>query len=372
VYHPSAGEDVELECGVELVGLLDGAAIGAPAPVRCARAPAGRVLRAIHRGPEEALESVHGALAEACRARGYPVGLRWEVHGDRSRDPAARVTEVLVSIEPNATQIAYWNGPAGDRWAGMWELLDRAEAAITEVALELAAARPGERVLDVGCGVGSTTLALRERVGAGGAVTGIDISAPMLAAARARAAGTGVTFLEGDASAYVFRPEHDLVFSRFGVMFFADPVQAFANLRRAAAAGGRLAFVCWRAAEDQPWAMVPIVAARALLPELEPPPPHLPGPFAFADPERVHGILDRAGWRRIEIERRDQAMRYGDTVEEAAHAARLIGPLARSIGELDEQGRRRLHELLIAALAPFAAPGGVELPSSCWLVSAHA
>ena len=151
---------------------------------------------------------------------------------------APRVTRETTehgSGDPNAAQLEYWNGPAGERWAATWKVIDRAEAAITEELLALAAPRAGERVLDVGCGAGSPTLALRERVGPGGAVTGIDISAPLLAVARARAAGTGVTFLEADAAVHAFRPEHDLVFSRFGVMFFAEPEAAFANLRRAAA-----------------------------------------------------------------------------------------------------------------------------------------
>ena len=276
--------------------------------------------------------------------------------------------------DPNAAQIAYWNGPGGDRWAAMWSMLDRAEAAITRAVLELAAPCAGERVLDIGCGAGSTTLVLRERVGAGGAVAGIDISAPMLAVARerARAAAIDVTFVEADASTYAFRPEHDLVFSRFGMMFFADPVRAFANLRRAAAPGGRLAFVCWRPIGDNPWVTVPLAAAADLLPRSEPPAPDAPGPFGLADRDRLHGILDGAGWREAEIVRHDHAMLLGASVEEAARAALRIGPLARIAAELDDAARGRIRERLTGALAAFGTPDGVALTGSCWLVSARA
>jgi SAM-dependent methyltransferase len=368
VYHQPTAEDVELECGVQIAAPVP----GAPAPIRCGRAPAGRALRVSYRGPSSELGRAHGALAAACQQRGYPAGVRWEVYGDRDAGSPELAAEVHGSIEPNAAQLEYWNGPAGDRWAATWQVIDRAEAAITRAVLERAAPGPGERVLDVGCGAGSTTLVLRERVGAGGAVTGIDISAPMLAVARARAAATDVTFLEADASTYAFRPEHELVFSRFGVMFFAEPERAFANLRRAAAEGGRLAFVCWRAADDNAWVTVSMRVARELQLDVEPPPPpHVPGPFAFVDRDRLHGFLERAGWREIAIERHDHAMIFGDTAEQAARAALRIGPLARSVANLGDDARGRLRDGLIEALTPLGGPDGVALPASSWLVSAR-
>lgn len=356
------GGAVELECGVELEGPIE----GPPAPIRCVRAPAGRALRAIHRGPEAERAAVHEALAAAARERGVDAAVAWEIC-----EPAAGATEVYASLEPNAAQVAYWNGPAGDRWAATWELLDRTEAGITEAVLGLAAARAGERVLDVGCGAGSTTLALRERVGAGGAVTGIDISAQLLAVARARAAGTDITFVEGDASKQAFRPEHELVFSRFGVMFFAEPVSAFANILRAAAPGGRLAFVCWRTIDDNPWMTAPMAAARELVPGAVVPPPHVPGPFAFVDRERLHGILAGAGWREIAIERHDHAMILGGGLEEAVRASMMIGPLARATADVSPDLREGVRERLREALPAYAGPRGITLPASSWLVSAR-
>jgi len=279
---------------------------------------------------------------------------------------------VSHEIEPTPAQPAYWNGPTADRRAASWQLLERADAESTAAVLRLAAPRAGERVLDIGCGAGATTLLLREHVVPGGAVTGIDVSAPILAVARERAAGTGVTFVEADASSHAFRPELDLLFSQFGVMFFAEPRLAFANLLRAAAAGGRLAFICWRPPADNAWVTAPLGAARELLPGIEPPPVGAPGPFGLADRDHVHGVLERAGWREIQIERDDHARLFGETVEEAAQTALAIGVLPRFTAHLDADSRDRLRDRLRDALAPFHGPSGVLLPASTWLVSAHA
>src|SRR5215468_9991025 len=174
-------------------------------------------------------------------------------------------------------EVEYWNGAAGARWAETREQIDANLAAITDLAFSFAAPAAGERVLDLGCGCGTTTFALRERVGATGAACGLDVSAPMLDVARQRALGTDITFIEADAETYRFTYTFDLVFSRFGIMFFADPVAAFANIRTAIAPGGRLAFVCWRAFGDNPWAIVPLAAAGDLVPVEQPPAPGTAG-----------------------------------------------------------------------------------------------
>jgi SAM-dependent methyltransferase len=273
-------------------------------------------------------------------------------------------------MSSNDQQIEYWNGAVGERWARLQQTIDRNLAEITKSLLPFAAAKPGERVLDVGCGCGTTTLLLSKAVGGGGDVTGIDISAPMLAVARGRGAGTN--FLEADASLHLFKPTHDLVFSRFGVMFFADPAQAFANIRKALAPRGRLAFVCWRDVTENLWASAPFAAARALLPPQPPADPLAPGPFAFADQNRLRDILTHAGFRAIRIDKLDSVMNMGANADEAAAQALNIGPLARAAAEFDEAAREKIRETVKAALANFETKDGIAPPAACWLVGATA
>ncbi|MGB8365613.1 MAG: class I SAM-dependent methyltransferase [Rhizomicrobium sp.] len=273
----------------------------------------------------------------------------------------------------NAQQIEYWNGVVGERWARLQEDIDRNLGRITQAFIPFAAARPGMRVLDIGCGCGTTSLTFARQVQPGGSVTGIDMSVPMLAVARSRAqaAGADIAFVEADASTYGFQPMFDLAASRFGVMFFADPVAAFANIRKSLAPGGRLAFVCWRSVPENGWAFTPITAARALLPPQETPDPHAPGPFAFADGKRVEKILASAGFRDIVIEKFDATMEMGATAEDAARDALNIGPLARAAAELDENAREKIRTVVAAAMARYATPDGVSAPVACWFVSAR-
>jgi SAM-dependent methyltransferase len=271
----------------------------------------------------------------------------------------------------NDTQREYWNGPTGERWAARQEIVDRTLSNIGGALMTFAAPRGGMRVLDIGCGAGTTTLALAKAV-APGAVTGVDISAPMLAAARSRHAGPSVEFIEADASLYNFAPEFDLAFSRFGVMFFADPLAAFTHIKTALKPGGRLAFVCWRAFEENAWAFAPYAAALDLLPPQEPPVPHAPGPFGLADRERLKSILVQSGFRNVRVERFDTVMNMGATVEEAAGEALNIGPLAHASRDLDEILREKIRERAGQALAKFKTPAGIAPPASCWLVGASA
>lgn len=273
----------------------------------------------------------------------------------------------------NAQQIEYWNGPAGERWAKAQDRIDHHLGLITEALLAMAAPDESERVLDVGCGGGSLTLLLRERVGPEGSVTGIDISAPNLALARAKAhAGMAdVAFIQADVSTYDFQPVFDLAFSRFGVMFFDDPAAAFANLRKALVKTGRLVFVCWRGLAENDWARVPFEAARHLLPPQEPMDPHAPGPFAFADGERVNAILVQAGFSNVTVKPHDTTVNLGSSVEEALTEALTIGPLARAAAELDKKTREAIQVCVGPALEPYANHYGVTLPAAVWLVSAR-
>lgn len=277
----------------------------------------------------------------------------------------------------NAAQIAYWNDKAADTWTALQERLDALFAPLTGPALDAAAPAPGERVLDVGCGCGATVLELARRVGPGGRVLGLDVSGPMTARARARIAAAGLDNAEvlvSDAATHAFpAPVADLLFSRFGVMFFADPVAAFANLRRAVRPDGRLLFACWRALAENAWFSVPLDAARPLLPPQPEPEPDAPGPFAFADPSRVHAVLTGAGWGTIGIERLDVPLRLAGPgrLDEASALATRVGALARVLAEVDDPLRLRVRMAVAEALRAHDGPDGVSLGGSVWLVSAR-
>ncbi|MDP3493960.1 MAG: class I SAM-dependent methyltransferase [Hyphomonadaceae bacterium] len=282
--------------------------------------------------------------------------------------------------EANAKQIEDWNGTVGEHWAAEQEKNDRLIKAFGEAALRAAEARPGERVLDVGCGCGDTSLALAGMIGADGSVVGLDVSAPMLAVARRRAEGLGnVAFVEGDASRVELTESEglgpfDLLYSRFGVMFFDDPAGAFGHMRQAMKPGGRVAFACWQAAKDNPWAMVPLLAAReASGLNLPPPDPHAPGPFAFADAARVAGILEGAGFGGVKAESFEAPMFLGASARSAAQGCIKLGPASRLAREAGKDKLPAIIDAIEGALAPLAAAdGSVALPGRIWVVTARA
>ncbi|HEY5336973.1 MAG TPA: methyltransferase domain-containing protein [Rhizomicrobium sp.] len=272
----------------------------------------------------------------------------------------------------NAQQIEFWNGTVGQRWARLQDRIDLQLNNITDGLMPFADVRSGERVLDIGCGCGTTTLRLGMMVAPEGAVAGLDISAPMLEVARARAQAMNadIAFQEADASSHDFQPVFDVVFSRFGVMFFDDPVAAFANIRRALAPKGRLAFVCWRPFKENAWAFTPYTAAKPLLPEQPPGDPHAPGPFAFADAARLKGILTDAGFANIRIEKLDTKASLGVSLDEAADSALNVGPLSRAALDLDDATRGKIRDAVKAAFEKDLTSAGVAPAAACWLVGA--
>ncbi|MEN8185026.1 MAG: class I SAM-dependent methyltransferase [Myxococcota bacterium] len=277
---------------------------------------------------------------------------------------------------PNAEQIAYWNEQTGPKWVRLQQRLDEMIGPLGQAGLDRVKPVPGERALDVGCGCGASALEIAERVGAEGSVLGLDISSVMLerAEARAREQGLGqARFLAADAQTHPFQePRFDLVFSRFGVMFFSDPDAAFRNLHAALAPGGRLGFVCWQAVARNPWMLVPLSAAAPLL-ELPPPPsPEAPGPFAFADPDRVRRILASAGFEDVALEPLESEISLGGeaSLEEAVAFVLDIGPTAAVLRDQPEP-REAVTAAVRGALAPFARPDGVRLPCSAWVVTAR-
>ncbi len=275
----------------------------------------------------------------------------------------------------NSEQIADWNGVMGRQWAARQREIDISIAPFGDAALKAAAPLPGERALDIGCGCGDTSIGLAQKVGAAGTVLGVDISAPMLEVARTRAASLQLPhleFREADASVADLPKGNDLLYSRFGVMFFDQPVQALAHLRQSLRPAGRLVFVCWRAPRENSWTMAPLVAARkAMNVTSKPADRTLPGPFAFANEDRLRGILADAGFENIQLQRFDAAISLGAMPRDAAEGAVRFGPTSRFVNEVGVQNLPTILAAIEEALVPLAAAdGSVSLSAATWIVSA--
>ena len=282
----------------------------------------------------------------------------------------------LAAASPNAQQIEYWNKQAGPAWVAAQELLDDQIGPLGLLAIDRAAPAPGECVLDLGCGCGQTTVQLGERVGPGGQVTGIDLSTVMLEQAKKRVVQhDNVRFENADAQiARLPARTFDLAFSRFGVMFFADPEAAFANVRSGLKASGRLTFVCWQPLVRNQWLTVPLAAAATQISLPDPPSPGAPGPFAFADTDRVRSILARAGFEKIAFESIEQTLVVGGQggIEQALQFLLNLGPLGAALREAGDDSRPAVTAAVSEALTPFATPEGVRMGAAAWIVSARA
>lgn len=283
--------------------------------------------------------------------------------------------DTAPSARPNAGQIEAWNGAMGERWLKQYDVIASQIAPLGERVMDHLAVGAAERVLDIGCGTGDTTRALGRRVGAAGHVLGIDISRPLLDAARRRAAeesAANVAFAEADAQTHRFTPaSFDALYSRFGVMFFEDPAAAFANLHGALRPGGRLAFVCWRSRDENPFmTLVNGVAAEFMDTPPAPFDPVGPGPFALADAERVRRLLSDGGFRDIAAAPFDD--NFAGPAEGIRSTMEWREPLRSVLEGSDPVKRVRIMAALDAALAPFRMDGQVALPARTWLVTARA
>ena len=279
---------------------------------------------------------------------------------------------------PNAREVQYWNSPHTRVWADEYQAIDRLLADSTRVALEHAAPKVGERVIDIGCGSGTTVLELAARVGASGYVLGADVSKPSVEKARERIAAAGVHQAEVmlcDVSTHIFPANSfDLVFSRFGVMFFADPVATFANIRKAIKPDGRLALAIFRPLQENKWASATVGAVRHLLPPITPPGPEEPGQFSWGDAARVHRILEAAGFQDVSLTPHDPAMPLagrGGAAEAASFMSR-IGPVVRAMSDAPEAQRKRVRAALEAFFRSHEGPQGVVLQGAIWIVTARA
>jgi SAM-dependent methyltransferase len=279
----------------------------------------------------------------------------------------------MSDASANAGQIDYWNDAAGQTWARLQAALDVQIEPLGRAVIAALAPKPGERVIDVGCGCGESTLALADAVGPSGQALGVDISEPMLAVARDRVGGrTQARFQNADAQVEAFEPAHfDMIHSRFGVMFFEDPTAAFANLRRALKSGGRLAFLCWRTPAENPVMTAPMAAAQPFLPPPEPPTPGAPGPFAFADPERVRAILSGAGFADIGVVAQNMPA-GGNSLEATLDLSLHVGPLGRMLRENPGADRDGAVDAVRRTLAAHQDPNGrVFMDSATWIVTAR-
>ncbi len=271
----------------------------------------------------------------------------------------------------NAEQIEYWNGDAGATWAKRQQRMDALLQPISDAALRACTAKSGDRVLDIGCGCGETTLRLAAR---GASATGIDISKPMLERARERAAadGASATFVLGDAAEVRFDASFDHAFSRFGVMFFSDPRAAFTNIHGALRPGGGLCFVCWQLPQLNAWIATPSAAARPLLPPQPPFDPRAPGPFRFADQDYVRETLTSAGFSGVHIDPLTTSLVLGRDVDSALEMVCEVGPLSRSLVDVDPATRARIVAAVREPLRDNLTAAGVALGATCWIVRASA
>ena len=282
-------------------------------------------------------------------------------------------------LEPkgtNAPQIEYWNGPAGDKWARLADSQDSMLDALGRVAMDACDIASGHAVLDVGCGSGSTSIEMARRVAPGGRVVGVDISTPMLTVGLERARKRhveGLSFENRDVSTYSFEVgQFDRVFSRFGVMFFVDPVVAFANIRKGMKPGARLGFVCWKSLEENAWFKIPVDAALGHILPSAPSDPGEPGPTAFADPGRVRRILSEAGFEDVSLKELETTLPLEADAQLSAEKLIQIGPASRLLADAPDEIKKKVISDLAEDLKPYETTDGVKIGCAVWIVLASA
>ena len=281
--------------------------------------------------------------------------------------------------EQNDEKVADWNDQSGERWVAHQVRLDAMLAVFGQAAIEAAAPATGERVLDVGCGAGASSQALAALVGPRGQVLGVDISESLIGRARALTAqDMPVVFAVADASSTEL-PEgaFDILFSRFGVMFFDDPTGAFAHMRRALRPGGRVAFVCWRGVAENDWMQLPMSAIKGIVPQAAPPGPEAPGPFSFGDPDRVVRILTVAGLTDTAIAPFDASVPFGKgptrdaAIDDAVKMTLEVGPLSRALADQPDDVRARASAAVRAAFTDRPGDRSVMINGAAWIVTAR-
>lgn len=283
---------------------------------------------------------------------------------------SARCDEAgLMTDTPNAAQSDFWNSQPGRNWVTFQPDLDLLHGAVTDLLLRVAGPQPGEKVLDVGCGAGAASFAFAKAVGARGRVEGIDISVPLVerATALAEELSTGnVTFSVLDAQVGSLpREAYDLVVSRFGVMFFSDPVAAFRNMAAALRPGGRIVFASWAGPQDNPWFSIPQQAAVERLGPAEASPPDAPGPMAFRDTARVLAILSAAGFADAACAPERVDLHHPGGLESVLKVVSHVGPIARMLRDKNgtDEDRNAILEVIADRLRRYEASDGIRVPA---------
>jgi ubiquinone/menaquinone biosynthesis C-methylase UbiE len=269
-------------------------------------------------------------------------------------------------------QAKLWNGSAGCAWVEAQTLLDRILQPFEDVLVAAVAASGARRVLDVGCGTGSTTRGIARLLGAKDSAVGVDIAEQMIDVARmlAEQERTPAKFVCADAQTYRFEPAgFDMIMSRFGVMFFADPVQAFANLRGAASKDASMCFVAWRSPAENRFMTTAERAAAPLLPNMPARRADAPGQFGFADARRVESILSESGWKDVDIQPIDVVCTLPES-ELSRYAARL-GPVGVALREADQRTRDQVVAVVRKAFEPYVHGDEVRFTAACWKVDAR-
>jgi ubiquinone/menaquinone biosynthesis C-methylase UbiE len=278
-----------------------------------------------------------------------------------------------VTRQNGNEQTRLWNGPAGHAWVELQELLDQVLKPFEDLLVEAVVEESATHVLDVGCGTGTTTLAVGRLIGMNGRSVGVDISDPLIAAAQARAKRerSPASFIRADAQTYAFETRtFDMLISRFGVMFFNDPVQAFTNLRRAASQGSALRFVAWRSATENPFMTTAERAAAPLLADLPARQPNAPGQFAFADGRRVYSILEQSGWEQIDVQPIDITCSLPE--KDLVRYIAGLGPVGLALQQADDRTRMQVIETVCAAFKPYVHGAEIRFTAACWMVGARA
>jgi SAM-dependent methyltransferase len=279
---------------------------------------------------------------------------------------------VTEASQLHAEQLEYWNGAGGARWIASQSRRDRMLGEFALAALTVAAPQPGETAIDIGCGCGETSVELAKAVGPGGSVLAADVSAAILAEAEARLAPyPNARAVLADAAVYPFEPASaDLLFSRFGVMFFGDPVAAFKNLKRALKPGGRMVFACWRPPQENPWMTAPLDTVYTIVPRPPKPDPDAPGPFAFGDRERVTRILTEAGFAPPTFTTFDPIVDVsgGSGADGAVETAMEFGPTSRALADQSDAVKAEVAGALKTYFEGLAQGGAVKMAAAIWIV----